>query len=135
MAFVHGKGGSFTIQDSAGTVRDLSPYLTKVELPQDVDAAETTTFGATGKTYILGLRNGIISLEGRFDATAVGWLNGIVAVDARAFTWGPAGTTTGFVKYSGSGFLTNLSQNGDLGDVVGLSAGYQISGAPTVGVY
>lgn len=135
MAFVHGKGGSFTLTDSGSTIRDLSPYLTKVELPQDVDAAETTTFGATGKTYIPGLRNGTISLEGRFDATAVGWLNGIVGVDARAFVWGPAGTTTGFVKYSGSGFLTNLAQSGDLGDVVGMNATYQISGAPTVGVF
>jgi hypothetical protein len=100
-----------------------------------VDSAETTTMGATGKTFIPGLTGATFGLEGRWDATVMGWLEGIIGVDARSFVYGPAGSTTGNRKLSGSCFLTGLEQTGALGDPAGWSADGQISGAVTAGVF
>jgi hypothetical protein len=49
MAFSHGKNTVFKIDDSIGTLRDISTYLEDVDFPQPVETSETTTFGNTCK--------------------------------------------------------------------------------------
>jgi len=138
MAFVHGKSAFFSLDDSGGTVRDLSTYLNDISMPRDIETAETTTFGVSGaaKTYIVGLTDATISISGLFDATADGYLAGVVGGSASlSFVYGPSGSTAGLTKYSGECFLTSYEVSSSVGDAVQASASLQVTGAITRGTF
>jgi hypothetical protein len=136
MAFVHGKTAVFKVDDSGGTLRDLSTYLNDVSFPRDVETAETTTFGGSAKTYITGLTDATISISGLFDATADGYLAGVLGnATALEFEYGPAGSTGGLVKYSGNCIMTSYEVSASVGDAVQASADFQVTGAITRGTW
>lgn len=138
MAFVHGKSAVFKVDDSGGTLRDLSAYLDDLSFPRDVETAETTTFGVAGsaKTYITGLSDATISASGKFDATADGYLAGVVGhATPLDFEYGPAGSAGGAVKYSGTCILTSYEVSASVGDVVTASADFQVTGQITRGTW
>lgn len=138
MAFVHGKSAVFKVDDSGGTLRDLSSYLDDLSFPRDVETAETTTFGVAGsaKTYITGLSDATISASGKFDATADGYLAGVVGhATPLDFEYGPAGSAGGAVKYSGTCILTSYEVSASVGDVVTASADFQVTGQITRGTW
>lgn len=138
MAFVHGKSAVFKLDDSGGTLRDLSSYLNDVSMPRDIETAETTTFGVSGsaKTYITGLTDATLSISGLFDSTADGYLAGVVGQAATlSFEYGPAGSTAGYVKYSGECILTSYEVSASVGDSVQASADFQVTGAITRGTW
>ncbi|NBR70489.1 MAG: hypothetical protein EBT75_00070 [Proteobacteria bacterium] len=138
MAFVHGKSAVFKLDDSGGTLRDLSSYLDDLGFPRDIETAETTTFGVAGsaKTYIVGLSDATISISGKFDATADGYLAGVVGQSATlSFEYGPAGSTGGLVKYSGECIMTSYEVSASVGDVVTASADFQVTGQITRGTW
>ena len=96
MAFAHGKLAAFKVDDSGGTLRDLSAYLNDIGFPRDQEMADTTTFKTTGtaKTFIPGLSDSTISISGLFDATADGYLAGLVGfASSQSFEYGPQGST------------------------------------------
>lgn len=134
MAFVHGKSAVFKLDDSGGTLRDLSSYLDDLSFPRDIETAETTTFGVAGsaKTYITGLSDATISISGKFDATADGYLAGVIGQSATlSFEYGPAGSTGGNVKYTGECIMTSYEVSASVGDVVTASADFQVTGQIT----
>lgn len=138
MAFVHGKSAVFKVDDSGGTLRDLSAYLNDVSFPRDIETAETTTFGAAGgaKTYIVGLNDATISISGLFDATADGYLAGVVGhATPLDFEYGPAGSSGGSVKYSGTCLMTSYEVSAAVGDAVQASADFQVTGQITRGTW
>lgn len=132
MAFVHGKSAVFKLDDSGGTLRDLSAYLDEVSMPRSIETAETTTFGSSAKTYITGLTDATISLSGKFDATADGYLAGVVG-QAASLSWeyGPAGSTGGNVKYTGEAIVTSYEVGATVGDAVTATVELQVTGAIT----
>lgn len=136
MAFVHGKNAVFKLDDSGGTLRDLSAYLDEVSMPRSIETAETTTFGSSAKTYITGLSDATISLSGKFDSTADGYLAGVVG-QAALLDWeyGPEGSTGGQVKYSGTAIMTSYDVGATVGDAVTASVELQVSGAITRGTW
>jgi hypothetical protein len=106
--FTHGKSTVFKIDDSGGTLRDISNTLTDVSFPRSVDTAETSSFGDSAKTYIVGLSDATISVSGNFDATVDGFLAGVVGhATPLDFEYGPEGSTSPDVKYTGTCFLTS----------------------------
>lgn len=132
--FVHGKNTVFKLDNATPTLTDISSYLSEIGFPRDADLLETTTFGATAKTYILGFKNATISLTGRWDATIDGHFSGILGQDATvSFEYFPAGEPVGATKpkYSGEARCTNYEQTGSVGDVVGFTAELQVDGAVT----
>lgn len=138
MAFVHGKSAVFKLDDSGGTLRDLSAYLNDVSMPRDIETAETTTFGVAGsaKTYITGLTDSTISISGLFDATADGYLAGVVGQSATlSFEYGPAGSSSGLVKYSGECIMTSYEVSASVGDSVQASADFQVTAQITRGTW
>lgn len=138
MAFVHGKSAVFKLDDSGGTLRDLSSYLNDVSLSRDIETAETTTFGVAGsaKTYIVGLSDATFSISGLFDATADGYLAGVLGASATlSFEYGPAGSTAGLVKYTGECIMTSYEVSAAVGDAVQASADFQVTGAITRGTW
>ena len=132
--FVHGKSTHFEIDDTAGTSRDISDTLTSVDFPETIETAETTAFGATSKSYIVGLRDATLSVSGIWDATVDGYFIGTEPA-SRSFIYGPAGDGSGNVKYSGEALLTSYSISNPVGDVVTFSADFQVTGDVTRGTF
>ena len=132
--FVHGKSTHFAIDDTAGTSRDISDTLTSVDFPETIETAETTAFGATSKSYIVGLRDATLSVSGIWDATVDGYFIGTEPA-SRSFIYGPAGDGSGNVKYSGEALLTSYSISNPVGDVVTFSADFQVTGDVTRGTF
>lgn len=135
MAFVHGKSAVFKIDNSGGTLTDISAYCDNIDFPQSVETAETTTFGAASKTYIVGLKDSTISVSGKWDGAASAvdvTLAGTLGQSASlTFEYGPAGATAGNVKYTGECYLTGYSVSAPVGDVVTFSADFQVTGNVT----
>lgn len=136
MAFVHGKETHFTLDDSGGTPRDISTYLTSVSFPRSQELADTTTFGASAKTFIAGFGDATITIEGNWDPTVDGYLAGVVGVAGTlSFVYGPEGSTGGDVKYTGECVLTSYETSSGINDVTTFSAELQVSGAVTRGTF
>lgn len=134
--FRHGKTAVFKVDDSGGTLRDLSDALNSISFPREAEALETTSFGSSDRTYIVGFKNQTISVEGSFDATYDGYLAGTLGQDATvSFEYGPEGSTATRVKYSGEAILTSYESSAGVGDVVNFSASWQITGAVTRGTW
>ena len=134
--FRHGKSTVFKVDNNAGSLTDISNTLTDVSFPQSVDTAETSAFGASAKSYIVGLTDSTLSISGNFDATVDAHLAAIVGkADSVSFEYGPEGSTATFVKYTGEALLTSYEKSGAIGDVVTYSAEFQVTGAITRGAY
>ena len=134
--FRHGKSTVFKVDNAAGSLTDISNTLTDVSFPQSVDTAETSAFGSSAKSYIVGLTDSTLSISGNFDATVDAHLAAIVGkADSVSFEYGPEGSTAGFVKYTGEALMTSYEKSGAIGDVVTYSAEFQVTGAITRGTY
>ena len=132
--FAHGKSTDFARDDTGGSSRNLSNTLTDVSFPQTIDTAETTAFGSSNKSYIVGLKDTTISVSGIWDATVDGYISGTEPA-SRSFIYGPAGSTGGNVKYTGEAIMTNYAVNNPVGDVVTFSMDLQVTGSVTRGTY
>ena len=134
--FRHGKSTVFKVDNSGGTLTNISDTLTDVSFPQTVDTAETSTFGSSAKSYVVGLTDSSLSIAGNFDATVDAHLAGVLGQAASlSFEYGPEGSTAGYVKYTGEAYLTSYEKSGAIGDVVSYSAEFQVTGAITRGTY
>jgi hypothetical protein len=132
MAFTHGKDAKFSITDSGGTLRDITAYLSGAGLQRMADLAETGTLGATYKSFVAGLIDAKIPLEGFFDPTVDGYLAGILQV-SKAFEYYPAGTPVGATKpkYTGNAILTSYEIDTNTGGAATISGSLQVDGAIT----
>ena len=72
--FTHGKDAVFKVDDSGGTIRDISDILSSVTLSREADTAEVSALGSSDKSYIVGLKDATISIEGMADVTTSGYL-------------------------------------------------------------
>lgn len=136
MAFGHGKNGVFKIDDNGGTLRDISVYLTDVDMPRAVKTAEITTFGAAADTFVTGMSGATISITGLMDPTLDGYLSGILGqASTVSFEYGPMGSTTGNIKYTGECICTAYGVKGAVGGAIAITASFQVTGAVTRGTY
>jgi hypothetical protein len=134
--FRHGKSTVFKVDNAAGSLTDISNTLTDVSFPQTIETAETTSFGSSAKTYIVGLSDSSLSVSGNFDATVDAHLAAVAGQAATlSFEYGPEGSTSPNVKYTGEAILTSYEKSGAVGDVVTYSAEFQVTGAVTRGTY
>lgn len=128
MAFRHGKNAVFKVDNSGGTLTDISAYCDEVSLPRSIETGETTTYGKTAKTYIVGLTDATISVSGKWDSTVDAHLAGILGQDATVtFEYGPEGSASGRIKYTGEAILTSFETSSPVADVVTFSAEFQCS--------
>ena len=136
MAFTHGKDSVFKLDNSGGSLTDISTYVNNVDFPETADVSETTTLGADNKTYIAGLKDATISLSGLWDSTADAIFGAVVGQSATlSYEYSPEGTASGKVKYTGEAILTSYAISSPVGDAVGYSADLQVSGAVTRGTH
>lgn len=152
--FVHGKNTQFAIS-AAGTQTSvilISNALKEINFPRQIDMAESSAFGNTYKTFLQGLADATISCSGQWatgSATDIDdLLSGLVgAANATNFAYGPAGFngTTGtsptFTNITASAtkplihgevWLSSYEITGSIGDIVAVSAEFQMASDPTV---
>jgi hypothetical protein len=137
MAFTHGKDSVFSLDDTGGSLQDISAYVNSVDgLPGDIDMAETTTLGNESKTYIAGLDDAQVTVAGIWDSTLDGYVGSLAQrKTARTFEWGPEGSTASNVKVSGEGFIQSYTASSPVGDIVTFSMTIQVTGGVTIGTY
>ena len=130
--FTHGKSAAFKIDDSGGTLRDISNVLTDVAVSRTADVAEVSAFSNSSKAFVSGLKDATITISGSFDATVDGYLKAILGVEGD-FEFYPIGTTGGNPKASGKAIMTSYDRSPDVGGAVSFSAAFQVSGDVTEG--
>jgi len=127
MAFVHGKNTVVLINAT-----DMSGYLKEASVANSVETADVTAFGTSGaKAYIVGLRDGTVSLSGMFDGAtgasdpvfqqALGASEGVVSVFPEGTTIGKRGLTAGIHE-------TSYNLSSPVGDVVSATVELQATG-------
>ncbi len=114
---------------------DLSAYADDGILSLDVDTDETTTFGATYKTFIEGLAASKFTLKGNYDPTAAtgpaAVLTGLIGGGAKTLVYNPAGTVSTELKRTFSAIMTNYTESSPVGGKVTFAAAFQGTGAVT----
>jgi hypothetical protein len=141
MAFFDSKVSKFLIDDTGGTQRDLSAYITEVRgLPGRRALNEVTALGDSGARFIPGLEDVTVRLGGLFDDTATSGLDAVLGplrthTSAVDFEYGPEGSTSGDVKYSGTCWVLSYTLRSRVGNRVEWEAALQVEGAVTRGSY
>ena len=141
MAFVHGKNGYIQLDNSAGTLTNISGISNEITYSQSIDTAETSVFGLSAKTYITGQNDATISLSGLYDATTAGVIEGTIdaliagTLASATLDFGPEGNGTGKKKYSQEVIVTSYEIGVPVGDVVSLNVEFQRTGATTKSTY
>lgn len=121
MSASHGSSADFV-----GNGYLLSSYLNSASYSGNRDTAETTTFGNTSKTYIPGLKDTTMAVEGIYDGAASAVdeiLQAALLLDTGLFTYFPYGQgVLGNVAYTLQTIETSYEVNSDVGDVSQISA-------------
>lgn len=134
MAFIHGKSAS-VIHGAF----DLSAFLNDASASNDVEVAETTSFGSSAKSYIVGLRDGTVSASGMFDGTATTGVDEIFSASLGSDTLAPVtighdGTTLSNRVTLLQAKTTSYEISVPVGDVVAVSYSAQADGGLDQGV-
>lgn len=136
MPFAHGKDSNFQLDNVGGSLQDLGAYVTNVQVPRQIEMADTTTIGDNDKTQIPGIKSGTITVTSLSDPTLITHLNGIFGIAAtQTWQWGPHGTVTGLPKITGESRLGSWTPASGLGNAAQLNFELQLDGAVTLGVF
>jgi hypothetical protein len=141
MAFFDSKVSKFLIDDTGGTQRDLSAYVTEIRgLPGTRALNEVTALGDDGAKFIPGVEDIPFTLNGLFDNTAASGPDAVLGplrkhTSAVDFEYGPEGSSTGNVKYSGTCWVVSYSLRSRVGNLVEWSGALQVDGVVTRGVF
>ena len=135
MAFTHGSKAKFWLGTAAtpATLVDRSTYILNIQMPRTTDTAETSTLGNLFKTYVPGLTDGSISLDGRYDPVIDVVLTDLMGTASVDFDYRPQGNTAGLPKYTGSAVPTNYQVTAGIGDVSSWTFQLQCTSAITRG--
>jgi hypothetical protein len=132
MAFVHGKGTSVLLN-----AFDVSAFLNSADQTISVETAETTCFGSSSKSYVVGLRDGTVSVGGYFDgaANAVDSVlsTAIGSTASSVLSIADEGLTIGNRCLVAQAIDTSYQITGAVGDAVSVSAEFQVEGTGTGG--
>jgi hypothetical protein len=132
MPFTHGKGTSVLLN-----AFDVSAFLNSADQTISVETAETTCFGSSAKSYVVGLRDGTVSVGGYWDGAA----NAVDSIMATAIgsdsssvlSIADEGLTIGNRCLVAQAIDTSYQITGAVGDAVSVSAEFQCEGTGTGG--
>lgn len=131
MAFKHGKAAAVYL---GGT--DVSPYLNQADLSIAVDTADTTTFGSTWHSAIVGTDGAKVSFTGLYDplltdiitTLGVDW-----SLTTGVLTYCPSGAAIGDVARLVSIASTSYDESSPVGGVVAIKWDVMASAAVGTG--
>lgn len=139
MGKVAGKDTVFWLDNSAGTLVNLTTFTDNCDLDRKVALLDVTQFGDAGEKAIPGLQGDSFSVSGAYDGAAAAidaHLSGIYAhANTQTFEYGPEGGTTGKVKYSGECRLEGYKVTSTVKGRVEWSASLKVDGVVTRGTF
>ena len=122
--FVHGKDSKVYLDEF-----DLTSYFTNADVTVTNETSEVTSFGATSKSYLLGLADGTLSLSGLWSADTDGSdeeLQAILGVATTPLiTVAEAAGTIGNRATIAKAHETNYTISNPVADVVSITADFQ----------
>ena len=114
---------------------NLSTYMNSVDNSRTADVAETTSFSASAKTYLVGENDATISLSGLYDATADAIVQPLLSGGTQFdYVQGQTDLTTSARCTFGIANITNYGVSSPVGDVVATSLDLQATGGFFSGV-
>lgn len=129
MAVYRGQDGVFQAITSGGTLASVSQLLS-YNIEESVDAIETTSMGATSKTFTSGIKGWTCSAEVQYDLADAVQADLVVGETVDIKIW--PNTIAQTESFSGTGIVTATSQSGAIGDLVNSSITVQGTGALTM---
>jgi len=141
MARSHGKDAVFKIDDSGGTLRDISNHVDNVSgLPGARAMSELTSYGDTGDRFIPGTQGTRFTVTGQFDSAALTGsatvLNSLrTAANTATYEYGPEGSTASDIKYTGECWMENFTVDASVKEKVPFSATFVTDNAITVSAF
>lgn len=124
--FNHGKNAVVLLDNT-----NLSTTLTDASVSLTADVAETSTFTASSKTYVAGLKDGTVTLSGYFESTspdADAEFLAQLGSSGSAFSIAPIGYTRGNPTEFGNVIETSYDRSADIGSVVAVAVAFQFDG-------
>lgn len=145
MAFSHGKVAVIKMDNAAGTLVDISAISNNVDYPESFGTGETTSFGQTAKSYLVGLTDATVSVGGSYDNTLMATIRAAVAAcvtstvggsgQTLTIEYGPQGSGTGKPKYTFEAVPTGVSFSTPVGGIGTFKLDLQRSGPTTDSTY
>ena len=124
--------GVLKLDGSADTLVDISTYLDSAKMNRNVAMLDVSTLGDQNQDFIPGLKGGVFPLTGKFDATADALFDADLAkTTSRSFEYGPKGSTSGLVKYTGECWVEGYDVDTAVGSEGKFTASLRITGAVT----
>jgi len=143
MAGLHSKLSVVKLDTSGGILTTISTYCNSFEVNQELDEVDVTAFGATSdRDYISGFSSGTVSMGGPWTRALDQHMSPIYTamkagtLASVTFEYGPEGTDSGDVKYTGE--LTKMSWSGPkaaIDNAQEWTAEFRITGAVTITTY
>jgi len=124
--FNHGKNAVVLLDNT-----NLSTTLTDASVSLTADVAETSTFTASSKTYVAGLKDGTVTLSGYFESSspdADAEFLAQLGSSGSAFSIAPIGYTRGNPTEFGNVIETSYDRSADIGSVVAVAVAFQFDG-------
>ncbi len=122
--FIHGKDSKVYLDEF-----DLTSYFTNVDVALSNETSETTSFGATSKSYLLGLADGTLSMSGLWAAETDGSDEELQAILGSAttplITVAESAGTIGNRATVAKAHETNYTISNPVADVVSITADFQ----------
>lgn len=141
MTAIHGKNAFIEIDDAVGNPQNLSTFFKQVTDAKSYDMADTSTFGQSAKTMILGMNDETIDITGVFDITLnTHMVNLLAALDSGTLptctvTVGPAGNGTGKLKTSRECLVKTYSWVASTSSEITVTINFQRTGPTTESVF
>lgn len=133
---VLGKNSVFKLDNSSGTLTDLSSYITDISGINNTTAMiDSTTLGDSSLENFPGLRNGdAITISGNWETALNSHFTAILSNGStRTWEYSPAGTTAGTPKVSGECYVESYVVTSAVADIVKFTATLRQTGDVTWG--
>lgn len=137
--YVHGKNAALV----HGSI-DLSPWLNDIKATATADTGDTSHFGASAKTSIIGQSDATIAASGLYDGSAVGgiekYMEAVIATENSSvgveipITFAPEGLIVGGMTFMMLAKQTMYEVNAVVSDVESVSMNLQGTGGASFGV-
>ena len=128
MATYKGLDGVFQAITTGGTLASVT-NLKSWSIEESIDSIESTTMGATSKTFTTGIKGWTASCELLYDLSNAVQADLVIGETVDIKIW--PNTVSQAESWAGTGIVTASSQSGEMGDLVGSSITVQGTGALT----
>lgn len=139
--FIHSKLSIAKLDTAGGVLTDISTSCDTVDFPEELELVETTSFGSTSKSYIVGFADGKVTIGGSWSRAHHTMMAALKAafrdgtINSASFEYGPEGGDTGDIRIQCEVVLTSYKKNSAVKDQVKWEAELQITGAVTETTY